>query len=173
MDTRIGSRKRTRDFSEIRRKRVKNNERLKEMLNNGEKILMKDEGYEILEIDGFKRYLGTVFTAVFDDLEKAIKAKENDNYDMNGCVKLNDDGNDILLKDGYLLNLNRMLFGMPDGSIESSEQMTYKIGEKTHYIRRLDSEPFWFVFYKPRLIDSRGRLRKYKRLGKSRKSGKK
>ena len=91
---------------------------------------MKDEGYEILESDGFKRYLGTVFTAVFDDIEKAKKAKENDNYNMDGCVKLIVDGNTILLKDGYLLNLNRMLFGM-DGSIETSEQMTYKIGENT------------------------------------------
>ena len=81
---------------------------------------------------------------------------------MDGCVKLIVDENTILLKDGYLLNLNRMLFRMPDGSIESSEQMTYKIGENTHYLRRIDSEPFWFVFYKPQLY-SRGRSRKRKR----------
>ena len=99
----MDTRKRTRDSetrdSENRRKRVKeNNEIVKEMLNSGEKILMKDECYEILESDGFKRYLGTVFTAVFDDFEKAKKAKENNNYNMDGCVKLIVDGNTILLK---------------------------------------------------------------------------
>ena len=63
-----------------------------------------------------------------------------------------------------------MLFRMPDGSIEPSEQMTYKIGENTHYLRRIDSDPFWFVFYKPLLIDSGGRsrkvIRKYRRYKK-------